>query len=184
MRTLTLFLLVALLVFSACTPAAVPASSPVPTLGETRNVTAGGFSFQIPSDYSTSIEGGRVDLSDSLGSLLLHLYGEPEDVGDQSFEQIVDSIVSEAMVRGNGVYEKSPAYTVTVDGVKGSGYDLSGTYFGAPFEGQAVIVPRKSGGFFFGMGLALGKGEQGRWQKEGKAVFQAMLETVRFTDKP
>lgn len=184
MRKLTLIVLVALLALSACTSTAVPSSTPVPTLGETRDVTGGGFSFQIPPDYSASVDGGRVDLSDKQGSLLLHLYGEPADVGETSLEKIVDSIVSEAMLRGNGVYEKSAVYTVTVAGVKGNGYDLSGTYFGAPFEGQAVIVPRKSGGFFFGMGLALGQGEEGRWQKEGKAVFQAMLQTVQFTDKP
>lgn len=184
MRKITLMLLVVLVALSACTSAAVPSPTAIPALGETREVTAGGFSFQVPPDYAARVVEGKVDLSDSQGSLILHLYGEPADVEDQPLEQIVDSIVSEAMTRGNGVYEKSAVYAVTVSGVKGDGYDLSGTYFGAPFEGQAVIVPRKGGGFFFGMGLALGQGEQGRWQKEGKAVFQSILQTVQFTDKP
>jgi len=151
------------------------------TLGNVRVIKEAGFSFRPPEGYDVEVQGAQIGVFDTAGTIIISIYGATSNPQNKSAEEIADEFLAGVFKSGDGKYTKVVSYTVTIDNVEGLAYDLTGTLFGSPLKGQAIVVMPSSKQFLFGLGIANTGQDKKRWENEGSKVFNALINSVTFT---
>jgi hypothetical protein len=172
----------------------LPTNTPKPTntltptpeskleLGERLEVIPGGFSFQPIQGYDNDVDGAGLGVFDQDGMIIISIYGVTTYSGEQTYEEIIDEFLAEIEARGAGKFEKGEAYSITVDKIEGIAFDLTGTMFESPLEGQTILVMPKETQFLYGLAIANVGIDKDKWEKEGSRIFETLLETIKFID--
>ncbi len=164
-----------------------PADTPTPTIEPTlaledaRLVGEGGFSFRPPTGYDVDIQGAQVGVFDKAGTIIISIYGATSNPQNKTPEEIADEFLAGVFKKGEGEYQKGISYPVTVDGVEGLAYDLTGTLFGSPVRGQAIIIMPNDQQYLFGLGVANTGQDKNRWENEGDKTFTALMDSITFS---
>lgn len=167
------------------TPTATPTKTLTPTpppavaLGERHVITEGGFSFQVPIGYASQIEEQQAFISDLEGTLIISFASVHSDSLE---EEIIDEYLDAVVRRGAGEIEKTPSDPVTLNGMEGRAFELTGLLSGAPVQGKTFAIPIRPGHFLFGLAMSnLSSDEQG-WEEQGAKLFEAVIESIEFVE--
>jgi hypothetical protein len=153
-------------------------------LGERQDVVPAGFSFQSVKGYDTEVDGSGVGIFDPDKNIIISLYGVPNNAGTQTEEEIIDEFLGELEGRGTATFEKSDTYTVTINSVEGTAFDLTGKLFDAAIEGQTILVMPSENQYLFGLAIANVDADKEKWNEEGRKVFSALLGSIEFVQRP
>jgi hypothetical protein len=174
------------MVTSTFTPSQTPRPTSTATLqptlamGEPLVVTEGGYSFRPPVGYEVELQGAQVGIFDQAGTIIISIFGATSNPQNLTADEILDEFLADVFKEGDGNYEKENPNALTVDGVDGLAYDLTGNLLGSPFQGQAVIIMPNADQFLFGLGIANTGVDKKRWEIEGNQVFGALINSVTF----
>lgn len=162
------------------TPAPTLTPTPIPgiELGEKHVITEGGFSFRIPFGYASQIEERQAFISDLDGTLVISFAGVEDSSSDE--EKIIDDYLDAVARRGDGKFEKTPSDPVTVQGIEGKAFDLTGSLFGSPIQGKTFVVPMSSDRFLFALAISNLSRDEESWEKQGSKTFEAIIESIEF----
>jgi len=169
------------------TPMATPTKTLTPTpsaivrLGERHVISQGGFSVQVPFGYSAQIEERQAFISDLEGTLIISFASVDST---SSEEEIIDEYLDALAKRSEGDFEKTPSEPVTVGGLEGKAFDLTGSIFGSPLKGKTFIVPVSSNRFLYGLGISNLSQDEAAWEDHGSKVFEAVIESIEFVEPP
>ena len=152
---------------------------PVVQLGERLTVPDGGFSFRVPIAYASQIEEQQAFISDLEGMLIISFAGVQSTSPE---EEIIDDYLDVIASRGNGEFVKTPANPMTVNGINGQAFDLTGSMFGSPLQGKTFIVPIRPDHFLFGLAMSNLSSEEQNWEDHGSKIFEAVIDTIEFTE--
>lgn len=170
------------------TPTATNTPTPtlVPTiaLGEEQTLPSAGYSFRPPEGYELDVQGAQVGVFDEAGTIIISVYGATSNPQNKSAEEILEAFIEGVFKKGEGTYKQEQAETVTVDGIEGLAFDLTGTLFGSPVKGKAIVVMPSKTQYLFGLGLANTGRDKALWENEGSRVFAALLDSIRFLIPP
>jgi hypothetical protein len=151
---------------------------PISLLGDIMIAEEGGYAFRPPVDYEMSMEGNQVTFSNEDESLLIPLFGTIDGPENATPERIAASFLDAFFQTGGGEYTIEDSYPITVDGVEGLAYELTGTTGLGAVRGKAVAFVPGETQFFFGMGLSFR--DDALWENEGSAVFDALIHSITF----
>lgn len=140
----------------------------------------GGYSFRPIQGYDYEINGPGIGVFDPDRNIIISLFGVTSYSGDQSAEELIDEFLGELESRGTATFEKGEAYTVTVNTVVGTAFDLTGKMFDAAVEGQTILVMPSENQYLYGLAFANLETDRQRWKEEGARVFAALLESIEF----
>lgn len=157
-----------------------PTSDPAGTMGDTIEVLEGGYSFQEPVGYDVEVTGGQTGVFDKEGTIIISIYGGAYDANRYSLDKLLEEFLMEIFKRGDGEYTKSELYPITVDGVEGISYDLTGTLFGSSLKGQTFVVSPGEGRYLYGLGIANTGRDKNRWENKGSIVFGNLTGSLKF----
>jgi hypothetical protein len=161
-------------------PTNTPTAEPTLALGEPQVIAEGGYSFRPPVGYEVDIQGAQVGIFDQAGTIMISIYGSTSNPQNLSAEEILDGFLAGVFKSGDGQYEKENPHTVSVDGIDGLAYELTGTLFESPLRGQAVIVMPNTSQYLFGLGIANTGRDKNRWENEGNKVFSGLINSITF----
>jgi hypothetical protein len=161
-------------------PTNTPTIEPTLALGEAQVVTEGGYSFRSPIGYEVDVQGAQVGVFDQAGTIIISIFGATSNPQNLSADQILDEFTTAVFKKGDGEYKKENPKTINVDGVEGLVYDITGTLFGSPLKGQAVIIMPANDQFLFGLGIANTGRDKKRWENEGNRVFSGLINSTTF----
>lgn len=156
-----------------------PTPTPLVKLGERHEITAAGFAFRVPIGYASQIEERQAFISDLEGILVISLAGVEST---SSEEEIIDQYLDALAKRSEGKFEKMPSDPVTVDGIEGRAFDLTGSLFGAPLKGKTFIIPINSNRFLYGLAIANISRDEEAWENKGLKVFEAVIDSIEFIE--
>jgi hypothetical protein len=197
LKTFICLMLVGAFGLSACgvVPTPDPTATPAPTA--TRKPTAtsispptldfnaesfgmlvvlDGFSLTVPFPLRYQNDENLVLISDEDGTLTISFTGDLFD-GVQPLTEYID-LYLDALERRGAELVKSKPVDVEVDGVTGVALDLTGNFGDAEVEGSIIAVAPHSDIVLIGIGLS---SEENAWENDGRAVFEGILGTIRFT---
>ena len=140
-------------------------------------IREGGFSVSVPITYGSQIEERQVFISSLDGALAIS-FASVESTSSE--EEIIDEYLNALASRSDGEFEKTPAEPVTVDGLEGPAFDLTGSLFGSPLKGKTFIISIGSNRFLFALGISNISEDENVWESEGLQVFEAVVESVEF----
>ena len=167
------------------TPTATPTRtlvatpSPIVELGERPVIPGGGFSVQVPIGYSAQIEERQTFISDLEGTLIISFASVDST---SSEEEIIDEYLDALARRSEGEFEKTPSGPVTVDGLEGKAFDLTGSLFGSPLKGKTFIVPISANRYLYALGISNLSQDETAWEDHGSKVFEAIVESIEFVE--
>lgn len=165
------------------TATATPTKTPIPTqtplvkLGETHVINEAGFSVRVPIGYASQIEEGQMFISSLDGTLVISFASVDST---SSEEEIIDEYLNALASRSDGEFEKTPAAPVTVDGLGGVAFDLTGSLAGSPLQGKTFIIPRDSNRFLFALAISNISEDENAWEEQGEKVLEAIVESIEF----
>ena len=167
---------------TATTPTKTLTLTPKPLieLGERHEVAQGGFAFRVPIGYASQIEEQQAFLSDLEGTLIIS-FASVED-SSSSEEEIIDTYLDMVARRSEGEFEKTPSDPVTIRGIEGEAFDLTGSMLGSPIQGKTFIIPIDSDRFLFALALANLSQDEQAWENKGSKVFEAVIESIEFIE--
>jgi hypothetical protein len=165
------------------TPIPEPSPTPAIVLGEAVRVEEGGFSFRPPYGCRVDINGGYVGISDEEITIMISLMGATSSDDSMSLEELIDEFLGEVAITGQGQFVKGEPYPLTIGGVEGLSFDLTGTLFGSSLQGQSFVVRPEQHQYLYGMGIANLEANGGRWEDMGKPVFDAILSSIEFSSE-
>ncbi len=162
-------------------PTSTPTVEPTLALGEPQVVTEGGYSFRPPVGYEVDVQGAQVGVFDKAGTIIISIFGATSNPQNLSADEILDEFITAVFEKGDGEYKKENPHAINVDGVDGLAYDITGTLFGSPLKGQAVIIMPNENQFLFGLGIANTGQDKKRWENEGSKVFSGLINSITFS---
>ena len=162
-------------------PTNTPTIEPTLALGEPKVIAEGGYSFRRPIGYKVDVQGAQVGIFDQAGTIIISIFGATSNPQNLSADEILDQFTTAVFKKGDGEYNKENPQTISVDGVDGLAYDITGTLFGSPLRGQAVIIMPNNNQFLFGLGIANTGQDKKRWENEGSKVFSGLINSVTFS---
>lgn len=142
-------------------------------------VEDGGFSLRVPAGYDADIEGRQAFISDERGTLIISFAGV--DTAD-SPDEIIDDFLNELGSSGDGEFIKGESDTITVDGLEGIAYEVTGSLFGSPLKGKTFVVEISAFHHLFGLAISNTSRDENRWENHGSEVFDAVLATIEFIE--
>ena len=165
---------------TATTPTKTLTLTPKPLieLGERHEIAQGGFAFRVPIGYASQIEEQQAFLSNLEGTLIIS-FASVED-SSSSKEEIIDTYLDMVARRSEGEFEKTPSDPVTIRGIEGEAFDLTGSMLGSPIQGKTFIIPIDSDRFLFALALANLSQDEQAWENKGSKVFEAVIESIEF----
>lgn len=167
-------------------PTHTPTATPEPTVetSERLELTEGGYTIGTVPGYDVEAlpDGRTVGAAGNVGTLLITFTGVSPYTQSATPNEIIDEFLAEFASIGDGEFVQGEESTIVVDGVEGTAVALTGTLFGSPLKGQAVLVMPSPTQFLFGLGVANLSNDEQQWEKEGEAVFTAFLSTVAFLE--
>lgn len=153
---------------------------PVVELGEKHVIAEGGFSFRVPFGYVAQIEERQAFISAVDGTVVISFASvEGSSLAE---EEMIDKYLDAVARRSEGEFEKTPSDPVTIDGLEGKAFDLTGSLRGSPLRGKTFIVPVSSGRFLYGLAISSLAADEHSWQKEGSNVFEAVIESIEWIE--
>jgi len=173
------------------TPTSTPTKTPVPTktltttptpnleLGKTHIVAQGGFSFRSPISYYASVDGPQAFISDLIPRFLFTLFGGEST---KSEEEIIDELLGLFTKSGDIEIIKESSYPVTIAGVEGLAFDISGSRSSVALVGQTFAVFVSPNHFVFGIGFANAADANALWAGEGSMSFHSVLDSIEYID--
>jgi hypothetical protein len=157
-----------------------PTPKPLIELGERHEIAQGGFAFRVPIGYASQIEEQQAFLSDLEGTLIIS-FASVED-SSASEEEIIDRYLDAVARRSEGEFEKTSSDPVTVDGIEGKAFDLTGSLVGSPIKGKAFIIPISASRFFYAVAISNLSQDEQAWEDKGSKVFEAVIESIEFIE--
>jgi hypothetical protein len=157
-----------------------PTAVPIPELGEKQVIPDGGFSFRKLAGYDLKINRESVEMFNPDSTLILSLYGVRNYYGNEAHEQIINEFLDTLVNRGVANFSKSAPFGVTIGGVQGTAFGLTGTMYGAPIEGLAFVVMPDPTRFLYGMAASNIKKDPDLWKKEGNLAFSTLVSSIQF----
>jgi hypothetical protein len=197
LKKFTCLMLIGTFVLSACgvvsTPDPTATSAPTATRRPTATSTTpptldfnpenfgmlvvlDGFSLSVPFPLRYQNDEKLVLISDESGTLTISFTGDLFD-GVQPLSEIIDLYLV-ALERRGAELVKGTAVDVQVDGVTGIAVDLTGNFGDVAVEGTLLAVTPHSDLVLIGIALS---SEENAWENEGRAIFEGILGTIRFT---
>ncbi|HEX6033221.1 MAG TPA: hypothetical protein VFY83_02260 [Anaerolineales bacterium] len=152
-----------------------PTPSPVVKLGEKHVIPAGGFSFRVPFGFVAQIDERQAFISDLEGTLIIS-FASVESTSSE--EEIIDEYLDALAQRSEGEFNKTVSDPVTVDGLEGKAFDLTGSVFGSPMKGRTFILPLGTNRFLFAVGMSNLAQDEAAWEERGSKVFEAVIESI------
>ncbi len=168
------------------TPRPSPTIAPAPTLDLGLDdieeiVDDGGFAFRpFLSGMEMDIQANEVAFADEAGTFVGSFNGFATD-STESLESLL-SLSAQLMNENlpDADIQAGEPYPLTVGGVEGLAADLSGTLFGRPVRGQLLVARPSAEQFFNGFALGNTSGGDEIWTERGSALFDTLLDSVRF----
>jgi len=157
----------------------IPTPTPLVKLGERHELPEAGFSFRVPIGYTSQIDERQAFISNLEGTFVISFAGVEST---SSEEEIVDAYVEALAKRSEGKVEKTPSDPVTVSGIEGKAFDLTGSLFGSPLKGRTFVIPISSGHFFYALAISNVSQEEQAWEEQGAKVFEAVIESIEFME--
>ena len=157
----------------------IPTQTPLVRLGETHVINEGGFSVRVPISYASQIGERQVFISSLDGSLAISFASVDST---SSGEEIIDEYLNALASKSDGEFKKTPAEPVTVDGVEGQAFDLTGALAGSPLQGKTFIIPLGSNRSFFAFGISNISEDENAWKEHGGKVFEAVIASIEFME--
>jgi hypothetical protein len=162
-------------------PTKTPTIKPTLALGDQKIIAEGGYTFRPPTGYIVDVQGAQVGVFDQAGTIIISIIGSPSYTQKSSAEEMIDEFLTAVFNKGDGEYEKENQQTINVDGVEGLSYDITGTLFGSPLQGQAIIVMPNNHQYFFGFGIANTGNDKKRWENKASDVFNGLVKSITFS---
>ena len=156
-----------------------PTPRPPIELGERHEITEAGFAFRVPKGYASQIEERQAFISDLDGTLVISFAGVEST---SSEEEIVDEYLDAVARKSEGEFEKTPSDPVTVGGIEGKAFDLTGSLFGSPLKGKTFIIPIGSNRFLFALAISNISEDEQAWETKGSKVFEAVIDSLEFIE--
>lgn len=158
-----------------------PTRTPLVKLGERHEIPAGGFAFRVPIGYTSQIEERQAFISNLEGTLVISLAGVESALSE---EEIIDEYLKALGKRSGGEFEKTPSEPVTVGGIEGKAFDLTGALFGSPLKGKTFVIPLTSNRFLYALAISDVSQDEQAWEDQGENVFAAVIESIEFIEPP
>jgi hypothetical protein len=164
------------------TDTAVPTEEvTLPDLGSFSTlVVVEGFTISVPFPLLHQVNKNVVIIGDEANTLTISFASDEYQSGDTP-ERVMSDYLGSLERRGWEFTKGEPA-DIEVDGATGIIIDLTGTFQGLNFEGQAVTVPPYSDLALFGLGLSQVSADPNRWKDSGQKAFTTLLESIEFVD--
>lgn len=167
-------------------PTHTPTATPVPTVevSERLELAEGGYTIGFVPGYDMEAlpDGRTVGAAGNVGTLIITFTGVSPYSQGATPDEIIDEFLAEFASIGDGEFVQGDKSTIVVDGYEGTAVALTGSLFGAPLKGQAILVMPSPTQFLFGLGVANLSNDDQQWEKEGEPVFTQLLGTVEFLD--
>ena len=168
--------LIALLALSAC---GGNEQVPAPKMGETIDMTMGGYTIQsLPDDYEQDNDGEVINFFKEEKGINIMILGLVGFEDDYSPDEIIDEFLAGITGETADTFRKIEEVPVTVDSYEGTGYYLNGTFYGNLVEGQTFLVPVSDSQILFGFGLGTVVGSTNNWLAEGQVVFNSLIDSI------
>ena len=169
------------------TPTPEPTANLPLSLGEVQVMPDGGFSFRSIIGFETNTNrldnGDFVGIYNKNGTILISVLASATYRGNESPEEIMDDFLSKTAASDGGeIQQKGEIYPIIVDGVEGAAFDLTGTMFDSPMEGQIVLIMPSESQILLGFAVADLTEDKDKWINEGSCVFSTLLGTVEFIE--
>ena len=155
----------------------IPTPTPLVKLGERHELPAAGFAFRVPIGYTSQIDERQAFISNLEGTTVISFAGVESA---SSEEEIIDAYLEALAKRSEGKFEKTPSDPVTVAGIEGKAFDLTGSLFGSPLQGKTFVIPIRAGHFFYALGMSNVSQDQQAWEDQGAKVLEAVIESIEF----
>jgi len=150
---------------------------------ETITSIDGSYSLLIPSSFDVLQAYGYLDFHDYFLFVYSNIYTYSSDV-EYLYGFTDESIAIDHLGRigrgGGGGLNLGDSYPVTVDGVEGIGYDISGTRYETPVEGEIVIIKRNHIEVLVITALSMLDQYDQQWQEYDQELFQEILNSFHF----
>jgi hypothetical protein len=159
------------------TPA--PTAQPTLTLGERQRVDAGGYSFQVPSNFETQIRATQATISNKDATILISMVVAPRKDDAQTVETVLAGFLAN-VTKDVKDLEAGEPYLATVGDFDGLAANVTGTLFGAKNSGRVTVVDIGQPGFFIAFAFVVNGADGKRWESEGSQVFNAILNSIQF----
>jgi hypothetical protein len=150
---------------------------------ETITSIDGSYSLLIPSSFDVLQAYGYLDFHDHYLFVYSNIYTYSSDVEylyGFTDESIAIDHLSMIGRGGGGGLNLGDSYPVTVDGVEGIGYDISGTRYDTPVEGEMVIIKRNHIEVLVITALSMLDQYDQQWQEYDRDLFQEILDSFHF----
>jgi hypothetical protein len=165
-------------------PTNTPTATPQPTAetSERLELAEGGYTIGYVPGYDMEAlpDGRTVAAAGNVGTLIITFTGVTPYTEGATPDEIIDDFLAEFAAIGEGEFVQGDETTIVVDGYEGTAVAVTGTLFGAPLKGQAILVMPTPTQFLFGLGIANLSSDEQQWEKEGEPVFTQLLSTVVF----
>lgn len=149
-------------------------------LGEKLTMTEAGIAFRVPFGYASQIEAHQAFISDVEGTLVIS-FASVEDASTDE-EKVIEDYLDAVARRGQGKFEKTASDPVTVNGIQGKAFDLTGSLSGAPIQGKTFAVPIGSHRFLFALAIANLSKDEAAWQNQGAEVFETIINSIEWSE--
>ena len=149
-------------------------------LGEVQEVLEGGFSFQPVVGYDVNILPGQATLVSKDGGIVLSLAG-----GDVPGANALEGVMDRLLARVSEDFEEFEAgdsYPIIVDESRGLAANVSAELIGKPVAGKVAVVAPSGSQLFYAFAFTIEEPDDDRWETEGSEVFEAIMDTVRFSE--
>ncbi len=145
------------------------------------DVVEGGFAFRpFLTGMETEKQDNTVFFADEAGTFVASLNGFAT-ANDDSLESLLTlavQLMNDEMP--DAELQAGEPYAITIAGVEGLAADLSGTLFGGPVLGQALVARPTAGHVLNGFALGNTAGGDEVWIDGGRVLFATLLDSIRF----
>lgn len=139
-----------------------------------------GFTISVPFPLLHQVDKNVIIIGDEEKTLTISFASDVYQSGD-TLEGVLNDYLGSLERRG-WEFTKSDPTDIEIDGATGIVIDLTGTFQGLNFEGQALTVSPRSDFVLFGLGLSQTSDNPDHWKKVGQGAFINLIEGIKFTE--
>lgn len=153
-------------------------SSNKPELGETIDMTLGGYTIRDIVGYIQENDGQVINFykeDNTINIMVLGLIGFEEVYTP---EEIIDEFLLGITQETSDKFQKIESVPVTVDGIDGTAFSINGTFYGDIVEGETFVIMVNDSQILFGFGLGAVLGGNNFWVSEGQDIFDELIDSI------
>ena len=144
-------------------------------------VVEGGFAFRpFLTGMETEKQDNTVFFADEAGTFVASLNGFATENDDSLESLLALSVQLMNNEMPDAELQAGEPYAITIAGVEGLAADLSGSLFGGPVLGQALVARPAAGQVLNGFALGNTAGGDEVWTEGGRVLFATLLDSIRF----